>query len=192
MSPVTVHRFGNLPAVRAGTPSGPRPLPPPAPSSLAHDTTPPVARPTAGSPAPDQPTTHLDVLLGAVRKAAIAWPTPRKPWREMLPEELDWFGIERPASASAPGRRGRYLTLGMLDDPAAQAQHPATFDLEDGGRPDHRRQRRIGEVDGDAHGGAVRGHRRHARRGHPVRHRLLVASADATDRAAARGRHRDR
>ncbi|MET0578624.1 MAG: FtsK/SpoIIIE domain-containing protein [Ilumatobacteraceae bacterium] len=139
VSPVTVHRFGNLPAVRADSrsappPPAPRPpLPPPPPSSLAHAATPPVARPPAGPQPSSQPTTHLDVLLGAVTKAAIAWPTPRKPWREMLPEELDWFGIERPAYASAPGRRGRYLTLGMLDDPAAQAQHPATFDLEDAG-----------------------------------------------------------
>ncbi|MET0145328.1 MAG: FtsK/SpoIIIE domain-containing protein [Ilumatobacteraceae bacterium] len=133
VSPVTVHRFGNLPAVRAETASAPRPLPPPTPSSLAHVPSPPVTQPTATRPPTDQPTTHLDVLLDAVTKAARAWPTPRKPWREMLPEELDWFGIERPADASARGRRGRYLTLGMLDDPAAQAQHPATFDLEDGG-----------------------------------------------------------
>ena len=84
-------------------------------------------------PGTAEPVTHLDVLLHAVTAAAVAWPSPRKPWREMLPEELDWFGIDRPAHASAPGRRGRYLTLGMLDDPAAQAQHAATFDLKDGG-----------------------------------------------------------
>ena len=33
----------------------------------------------------------------------------------------------------APRRRGRFITLGMLDDPAAQAQYPAVFDLEEGG-----------------------------------------------------------
>jgi S-DNA-T family DNA segregation ATPase FtsK/SpoIIIE len=111
------------------------PLPPPMLASPAHDSAPPeppAPSPIAPTPA-GQPSTHLDVLLDAVRKAAVAWPSPRKPWREMLPEELDWFSIERPEYTSAPGRRGRYLTLGMLDDPAAQAQHPATFDLEDGG-----------------------------------------------------------
>jgi S-DNA-T family DNA segregation ATPase FtsK/SpoIIIE len=140
VSPVTVHRFGNLPTARPESTTAPRPLPPPSPAHAATEPlrslarglaplTPPVTRP----PATPQPTTHLDVLLDAVRKAAVAWPTPRKPWREMLPEALDWFAIERPDVASAPGRRGRFLTLGVLDDPAAQTQHPATFDLEDGG-----------------------------------------------------------
>ena len=41
-------------------------------------------------------------------------------------------------SSCPPTRRerrgkGRYITLGMLDDPAAQAQYPAVFDLEEGG-----------------------------------------------------------
>ncbi len=133
VSPVTVRRFGNQLATKAASTTGPRPLPPPAPMALAHTASPPVAPPAASPPPTNQPSTHLDVLLDAVRKAAVAWPTPRKPWREMLPEALDWFAIERPGATSAPGRRGRFLTLGMLDDPAAQAQHPATFDLEDGG-----------------------------------------------------------
>ena len=147
VSPVTVHRFGNQLATKAASTTGPRPLPPPSPAALAHGTTeplrslarglarltPPVAPPRATATPTSQPTTHLDVLLDAVRKAAVAWPTPRKPWREMLPEALDWFAIERPDVTSSPGRRGRFLTLGVLDDPAAQAQHPATFDLEDGG-----------------------------------------------------------
>ena len=77
--------------------------------------------------------THLDALLAAVAKAAPSWPTPRKPWREMLPEELDWLTIERPSFTGAPGRKGRFITLGMLDDPAAQAQYPAVFDLEETG-----------------------------------------------------------
>ena len=77
--------------------------------------------------------THLDVLLNAVRGAMPNLPPPRKPWREMLPEELLWRSIERPAHTSAPGRAGRFITLGMLDDPSAQAQYPAVFDLEEGG-----------------------------------------------------------
>lgn len=170
VSPVTVRRFGNLPAVRSTTsqppapvaanrraaslppprsassppvgaprpagalpPSGAVPPPPPPPPTATEP--PPLASPPPLAPAPATAaaTTHLDVLLNAVNSAAVAWPSPRKPWREMLPEELDWFGIDRPEYAAAAGRRGRYLTLGMLDDPAAQAQYPATFDLEDAG-----------------------------------------------------------
>ena len=77
--------------------------------------------------------THLDVLLDAVREAMPNLPPPRKPWREMLPEQLPWSTIERPEYTLADGRQGRFLTIGMLDDPAAQAQYPAVFDLEDAG-----------------------------------------------------------
>jgi S-DNA-T family DNA segregation ATPase FtsK/SpoIIIE len=97
----------------------------------------PDPRPTANVPAArDQDTrrlTHLDVVLNAVRHAMPNLPAPRKPWREMLPEELPWSSIERPAYTAEHGRAGRYLALGMLDDPAAQAQYPAVFDLEEGG-----------------------------------------------------------
>ncbi|WP_162942260.1 FtsK/SpoIIIE domain-containing protein [Desertimonas flava] len=94
-----------------------------------------VAEPSRPAPKPDtgDTVTHLDVLLEAVRDAAPHLPPPRKPWREMLPEELDWHAVEPPAYTTAPGRRGRYVTLGLLDDPAAQAQHPAVFDLEENG-----------------------------------------------------------
>lgn len=68
-----------------------------------------------------------------MRNAAPHLPTPRKPWQEMLPEELFWPGLEIPEHTTRPGRRGRYVTLGLLDDPAAQAQHPAVFDLEENG-----------------------------------------------------------
>jgi DNA segregation ATPase FtsK/SpoIIIE-like protein len=81
----------------------------------------------------DQTVTHLDVLLDAVSHAAPNLPLPRKPWREMLPEELKWFDVERPEYTAADGRRGRYITIGMLDAPAAQAQYPAVFDLEESG-----------------------------------------------------------
>ena len=110
------------------------PMPPP---TLA-----PSIDPTPGPSAaaqPEQPrdgastVTHLDVLLDAVRGAMPTLRPPRKPWREMLPEQLKWSAVERPDYTSADGRRGRFITIGMLDDPAAQAQYPAVFDLEEAG-----------------------------------------------------------
>ena len=80
-----------------------------------------------------QTVTHLDVLLEAVQQAMPNLPPPRKPWREMLPEQLHWNDIDRPEYTSADGRHGRFITIGMLDDPAAQAQYPAVFDLEEAG-----------------------------------------------------------
>jgi DNA segregation ATPase FtsK/SpoIIIE, S-DNA-T family len=107
------------PTVVAPTEPLPAPLPAPAPSTTV----------------PQRPdtVTHLDVLLDAVRQAMPNLPPPRKPWREMLPEQLRWSDIARPEYTSVAGRHGRYVTIGMLDDPAAQAQFPAVFDLEEAG-----------------------------------------------------------
>jgi S-DNA-T family DNA segregation ATPase FtsK/SpoIIIE len=113
-------------------------VPPPPP------TTPPVPAPPPSIAAPVPPqgdghrpgavkTTHLDLLLDAVRKARPDVPPPRKPWREMLPELLPWGAIEPPDHVRERRGRGRYISLGVLDDPAAQAQYPAVFDLEEGG-----------------------------------------------------------
>ena len=60
-------------------------------------------------------------------------PPPRKPWREMLPEVLPWARSSGPTTPPRGAARGRFITLGVLDDPAAQAQYPAVFDLEEGG-----------------------------------------------------------
>jgi S-DNA-T family DNA segregation ATPase FtsK/SpoIIIE len=115
----------------------PRPAPasiPFAPPPLAAvPATAPPPRAVAAQPAEASTTTHLDVLLDAVRNAMPNLSAPRKPWREMLPELLPWSSIARPEHAAAPARRGRFITLGLLDDPAAQAQFPAVFDLEEGG-----------------------------------------------------------
>ena len=51
---------------------------------------------------------------------------------KMLPEMLEWDTIDPPVVTNAVAA-GRFITLGMLDDPAAQAQYPAVFDLEEGG-----------------------------------------------------------
>lgn len=119
------------------------PMPPPSPHEVSAGATSSgeavsesatASEPTpAGDTSTQSTVTHLDVLLDAVRGAMPNAPLPRKPWREMLPEQLGWFGIERSEATSAPGRRGRYITIGMLDDPAKQAQYPAVFDLEEGG-----------------------------------------------------------
>ena len=111
------------------------PMPPPTLAPPIAATSEPTA-PVASAPAPPGDgtiTTHLDVLLEAVRGAMPNLPPPRKPWREMLPELLKWSTIERPEYTSASGRKGRFVTIGMLDDPAAQAQYPAVFDLEEAG-----------------------------------------------------------
>ena len=111
------------------------PMPPPTlapPIAATPDRRRPPHRP--GRTTTTAPTvTHLDVLLEAVRGAMPSLPPPRKPWREMLPEQLTGPTIERPEYTSAGGRKGRFITLGMLDDPAAQAQYPAVFDLEEAG-----------------------------------------------------------
>lgn len=111
------------------------PMPPPAAPSAQHAAS-PVTEDVGGAAAhpPDETTvTHLDVLLEAVRTAMPSAPLPRKPWREMLSERLEWFDVERPEYVTVAGRRGRYVTIGMLDAPAAQAQYPAVFDLEEAG-----------------------------------------------------------
>ena len=110
------------------------PMPPPARTAPELATAEETPTPRPPSSREDKKTvTHLDVLLDAVCNAMPNAPLPRKPWREMLPEQLRWFDIARPESTSAPGRRGRLITIGMLDDPAKQAQYPAVFDLEEGG-----------------------------------------------------------
>jgi S-DNA-T family DNA segregation ATPase FtsK/SpoIIIE len=109
--------------------------PPPPPAGDGDRAGAPGAPGDPAAPRRDDPdaVTHLDVLLAAVRGAMPQLPPPRRPWREMLPELLEWAGVERPPYTAEHGRKGRYLTLGMLDDPAAQAQHPAVVDLEEGG-----------------------------------------------------------
>ena len=111
------------------------PMPPPrlAPSHEATPASTAKAAPAGQRHDGPKTVTHLDVLLEAVQQAMPNLPGPRKPWREMLPEQLHWDDIDRPEYTSADGRHGRFITIGMLDDPAAQAQYPAVFDLEEAG-----------------------------------------------------------
>ncbi len=164
------------------------PLPPPAPVTPA-----PVAAPHQGHAGVVR-TTHLDLLLGAVRDALPNLPPPRKPWREMLPELLPWDSIELPAYTSERRGKGRYITLGMLDDPAAQAQYPAVFDLEEGGGLLIAGGGGSGKTDRVADGGTRCGGRCHPRRGCPLRDRLRVAIARPAARPPAlrRSGHRRR
>jgi len=158
VSPVVVARFGNMPRPGAGTltlargrrttqvtvdgtgtgawPRARSLTPLPAPRSSEALPPPRPEAPPRPIPAPEisgDRSTHLDVLLDAVRGASSNWPAPRKPWREMLPEVLDLASVEPPPAAASRAGKGRLITLGLLDDPAAQAQFPAVFDLEESG-----------------------------------------------------------
>jgi S-DNA-T family DNA segregation ATPase FtsK/SpoIIIE len=128
--------YSDAPAAPLAPPVG-LPMPPPVHVAPQRESPPaPAAERPAPPPAPatdEVASTHLDVLLAAVREAMPTLPPPRKPWREMLPELLSRSAVGPPAHATAPNRRGRFVTLGLLDDPAAQAQYPAVFDLEEGG-----------------------------------------------------------
>ena len=158
VSPVTVHRFGSLPAARAETRSAPRPLPPPRPSSLAHDVAPPVARPTGAPQTTNRPpTTHLDVLLDAVTQGC-----------GRLADAAQAVARDAARAARLVRHRTARPRVGAWSPrPLPDARHarrpcgpgPAPGDVRPRGRrrADHRWQRRIGEVDGDADGGPVRG-----------------------------------
>jgi DNA segregation ATPase FtsK/SpoIIIE, S-DNA-T family len=79
--------------------------------------------------------TQLDAVLSAIASAdeQLGLPTPRRPWREVLPELIgldDVLADGRSAAASvAPGR---LVAIGMVDDPDAQDQYPLLVDLEQG------------------------------------------------------------
>lgn len=86
--------------------------------------------------APSHGPTHLDAILDAVAAAAdrLRLDPPRRPWREMLPEfvALDEL-LDAPGAAMAHARPGRFVVVGLLDDPEHQDQRPAVLDLEEGG-----------------------------------------------------------
>ena len=94
-----------------------------------------VAAP-AGGAAEDGALTQLELFVEMAAEAARALqlPPPRQPWVEPLPDLVPLAGVidrvGRPRLAADPGR---FLVLGLLDDPASQAQEPATVDLEQTG-----------------------------------------------------------
>ncbi len=124
-----------------------------APRQIAAGPPPVIVRPfAAGSPlpvvapeptpAPDGPPpsaaagpagTQLDELLAAVSAAAgqLGLSRGRSPWLDELPER-----VPLPAAPTVAGQEEATrwpVAIGLVDDPAAQAQYPAVVDLASGG-----------------------------------------------------------
>ena len=78
-------------------------------------------------------TSDLDRLAGAAIAAGAQLPTPRRPWLPPLPGEL---ALEDLQAAGPPvpfaGERGLTAALALLDEPRAQAQYPAGWNLDAG------------------------------------------------------------
>lgn len=126
-------------AAWSGAPStgdgGPRPMVATSFSTGADDR-PPTMMTTAGvAPVADvsSSATQLDVLLDAVVGAAhrLRMEPGRAPWRETLPGMIPLSAVlDDPRATNDDAST---LTVGMIDNPEAQDQYPATFDLAEGG-----------------------------------------------------------
>lgn len=81
----------------------------------------------ARPPAPGPERSDLTRLVEAIRAAAVRLrlPPAHRPWLPPLPDTLSLGGLPRT-------RRGSQLAIGLIDDPAAQAQPPFTLDLDGG------------------------------------------------------------
>ncbi|PIE31719.1 MAG: hypothetical protein CSA55_05095 [Ilumatobacter coccineus] len=85
--------------------------------------------------------THRDAVIDAVVAATdlAGHELPRRPWREVLPEVVTLESVMNDlehAEVLTPvvDDPGRFIVVGLLDDPANQDQRPAVIDLEhDGG-----------------------------------------------------------
>jgi len=94
------------------------------------------AAPPAGPPTKDDVPTQLEVLVKVAAEAAqvLRLPPPRQPWVEPLPDLVPLAGLlDRVGRRRLAADPGRLLVLGLLDDPANQAQEPALVDLEQTG-----------------------------------------------------------
>lgn len=80
--------------------------------------------------------THLDAVLEAIAGAgaALSYPEPVRPWREVLPELVTVDQVlGDPRAERAQEHPGRIIAVGMIDAPERQDQFPALIDLEEGG-----------------------------------------------------------
>lgn len=82
--------------------------------------------------------TQLAQLLAAVGAAAtqLGLPRGRSPWLDELPERIALGAVAPAAHDATPveGEPGGWpVAIGLIDDPAAQAQYPAAVDLAVGG-----------------------------------------------------------
>ena len=83
--------------------------------------------------APGEAASDLDRLVTAAIAAGTDLPPARRPWLEPLPADLT---LEDLLVMGAPvpfaGEQGRTVPIALLDDPPAQAQYPAGWNLEAG------------------------------------------------------------
>lgn len=89
---------------------------------------PPEPRSAAAASAARDIEALRDGIVAAAATAGLA--PPRRPWLDELPERLDLADL---AEADLAGDAGEGLPIGLLDDPAAQAQRPASCDLDEVG-----------------------------------------------------------
>ncbi len=79
----------------------------------------------------------IDAIVGAAR--ALGHERGRSPWLDELPTDVARRELTDSATTGAAprprpaGRAGCRVVIGLLDDPAAQAQYPAEIELADGG-----------------------------------------------------------
>jgi len=103
----------------------------------------PVANPN-GAPGPakaaggesDGPErTQLDATIAAIIEAAenLGHEAGRPPWMETLPGTISLLDVLADGRSADTDKVGQRITIGMIDDPAAQDQYPAHVDLEAGG-----------------------------------------------------------
>jgi len=97
---------------------------------------PPLA-PTATEPAGPEDAaeeTDLSILVGSITAAfaQTGRPTPRRPWPDPLPGEIDLDDLVDRAVAEAGGQRPGFVPLAMADDPDAQTQYPIGWTPADG------------------------------------------------------------
>lgn len=97
------------------------------------------SEPTVGSRQRVKPPRDIEQLRdGIVEAARIAGiRSPRRPWLDELPHLLDLRRLKeleaRSATAVEARGAGDAVTIGLRDDPAAQAQRPVTIDFEETG-----------------------------------------------------------
>lgn len=80
---------------------------------------------------------EFKVAVKAIVKAGAGLPTPRRPWLEPLADVINLADVTALAEDSGadgnPHDPARHTSWGVVDDPARQAQYPATIDFEEDG-----------------------------------------------------------
>lgn len=98
-------------------------------------------RTNAGGPAPrtsrsaDPDRTQLDATIACIIEAAnqLTLAPGRAPWKEALASEISLGELLADPRSRALDRRGERITIGMVDDPAAQDQYPGQLDFAETG-----------------------------------------------------------